>query len=101
MRQRLTISPMWRALAVVATLMVAFACVADVAHTAGGDTGDCPQGKLETQRLSPASGEVAVLPERFAAVDATELAGLIEAETLPTARSILVRRSPPRAPPLA
>lgn len=94
-------SPMSRALALVIALMLAFACLADVAHAVGGEPDGCPQVKLEGQRSPGSFVDTAVLPSRFQPGEPAMLTRIVHADTSITASLVFARRAAPRAPPIA
>jgi hypothetical protein len=94
-------SPMSRAVALAIALMLAFACVAAVAHAAGDRPAGCPQIKLEG-RWSPAPFvDAAVLPGRFDPGEPAMLARVVHADNPISPPSVSSSRAAPRAPPTA
>ncbi len=93
--------PMSRALALAIALILAFACLADVAQALGGEADGCPQAKVESQGSSVPPVDFAVLPARFDLGEPALLARVVSADRSIAAPSVFARRSAPRAPPTA
>jgi len=94
-------SPMARVLVLAIALMLAFACLPDVAHAVGDAPDGCPQVKLEGQ-WSPASFVVAaVMSGRFELGEPSPLARVVYGDNVVTPPSVSSSRPTPRAPPTA
>lgn len=95
-------SQMARVLVLAIALMLAFACLPDVAHAVGDAPDGCPQQvKLEGQR-SPASFVVAaVMPGRFELGEPSPLARVVSGDNVVTPPSVFSSSATPRAPPIA
>jgi hypothetical protein len=93
-------SAMPRTFALVAALVLASACLADVAHAAA-EAGGCPQVKLEGQRSPASAVDSAVVPDRFAPREPTMVGRVAFPASSLTPPPVIARRAAPRAPPLA
>jgi hypothetical protein len=91
---------MCRLFALAAAFMLAFACLADVAHAASGTEDGCPQARLESQRASVSADSV-ILPDRVEPDEPTALAGVVPADGAVRGPIVVGRPFAPRAPPLA
>jgi hypothetical protein len=100
-RHGILTSPTSRVFALAGALMLAFACLADVAHAASGAADACPQGKLESQQSPLASVDSAILPDRFEPGPAPMLARVVDPNCVITTSFVLARPAAPRAPPIA
>ncbi len=83
-----------------AVVMLALACLADVAH-ASGAAGGCPQGKLEAKQSPSSFVDAAVVAVRYELREPAVLARVVMAERSIAAQPVFARRSAPRAPPIA
>jgi hypothetical protein len=94
-------SQMARALALTIALMLAFACLADVALGVGDEPDGCPQVKLEGQRLPASFVVAAVIPGRVELGEPPLLARVVHGDNSSTPPSVFSSRATPRAPPAA
>ncbi len=82
-------------------LLLALACLSDVAHTAGNEPDGCAQVKLEGPRALDSFVDAAVLPTRFEPGEPAMLTRVVRARTSTAASCVFTKRAGPRAPPIA
>jgi hypothetical protein len=100
-RHQIPMSAMSRVLVLSAVVMLALACLADVAHAVGADANGCPQAKLDNQRSPAPFVDAAVLPDRVEPPDPAMPVGVVLADGSLTAPPVFARRAASRAPPIA
>jgi hypothetical protein len=101
MRRALLTSPLSRVVTLAAALLLAFVCVADLAHAAGSAADGCPEGKLESQRPPVISVDSAVLPDRIESPRPSIVGRVRDTGPVVTTSFVLTRPAAPRAPPTA
>lgn len=100
-RHALLRSSLARFVALTVMVLIAFACLTDLAGAAHAASCDCPEGTLKDQHAPAISFESAVLPERIEALRASNVGRVRDTTPVVATPFVLARPASPRAPPIA